>query len=171
MYLNTIKGLLQRSEWERRVVGNHCGESYKRGRNMKNIMQNKTLGFWVTLIATGVSLITSIVYLMIYSNSRYMSWESFGIMLAGVALTIVFILLKQYRFAPSVLLVTDFLSLLFYVYYIYFYISSVVTGIQFSGFPLSFFINIVLYAISLVLSIACVFMRQTVDEGGVKDEI
>ena len=62
------------------------------------------------------------------------------------------------------LLVCDFLSLLFYVYYIYFYISSVVTGIQFSGFPLEFYVNVVLYAASLVLSIACVFMRQTAEE-------
>ena len=56
------------------------------------------------------------------------------------------------------------LSLLFYVYYIYFYISSVVTGIQFSGFPLEFYVNVVLYVASLVLSIACVFMRQTAEE-------
>lgn len=131
---------------------------------MKNFLANKPLGFRVTLVATALSLVTALVYLAIYSSSRYMSWQAFGIMIAGVVLTVALIALKQERFAPSALLAGDFLSLLFYVYYIYFYISSVVTGIQFSGFPLEFFVNIALYAASLVLSIACVFMRQTVEE-------
>lgn len=131
---------------------------------MKNIMANKPLGFRVTLVAAALSLVTALVYLAIYSSSRYMSWQAFGIMIAGVVLSVVLIALKQERFAPSMLLVCDFLSLLFYVYYIYFYISSVVTGIQFSGFPLEFYVNVVLYVASLVLSIACVFMRQTAEE-------
>lgn len=131
---------------------------------MKNFLANKPLGFRVTLVAAALSLVTALAYLAIYSSSRYMSWQAFGIMIAGVVLTVALIALKQERFAPSALLVGDFLSLLFYGYYIYFYVSSVVTGIQFSGFPLEFFVNIVLYAASLVLSIACVFMRQTVEE-------
>lgn len=131
---------------------------------MKNFLANKPLGFRVTLVATALSLVTALAYLAIYSSSRYMSWQAFGIMIAGVVLTVALIALKQERFAPSALLVGDFLSLLFYGYYIYFYVSSVVTGIQFSGFPLEFFVNIVLYVASLVLSIACVFMRQTVEE-------
>ncbi|HIZ42228.1 MAG TPA: hypothetical protein H9811_06675 [Candidatus Gemmiger excrementigallinarum] len=131
---------------------------------MKNFLANKPLGFRVTLVATALSLVTALAYLAIYSSSRYMSWQAFGIMIAGVVLTVALIALKQERFAPSALLVGNFLSLLFYGYYIYFYVSSVVTGIQFSGFPLEFFVNIVLYAASLVLSIACVFMRQTVEE-------
>lgn len=131
---------------------------------MKNFMANKPLGFRVTLVTMALSLVTALGYLAIYSSSRYMSWQAFGIMVAGVAAAAVLIGLKQVRFAPSALLLGDFLSLLFYVYYIYFYISSVATGIQFSGFPLEFFVNAVLYGLSLVLSIACVFMRQTVEE-------
>lgn len=131
---------------------------------MNNFMANKTLGFRVTLVTMVLSLVTALVYLAIYSSSRYMSWQAFGIMVAGVVVAAVLIALKQVRFAPSALLLGDFLSLLFYVYYIYFYISSVATGIQFSGFPLEFFVNAVLYGLSLVLSIACVFMRQTAEE-------
>ena len=131
---------------------------------MKNFLANKPLGFRVTLVATALSLVTALAYLAIYSSSRYMSWQAFGIMIAGVVLTVALIALTQERLAPSALLVADLLPLLFYGYYIYFDVSSVVTGIQFSGFPLEFFVNIVLYAASLVLSIACVFMRQTVEE-------
>lgn len=131
---------------------------------MNNFMANKTLGFRVTLVTMVLSLVTALAYLAIYSSSRYMSWQAFGIMVAGVVVAAALIALKQVRFAPSALLLGDFLSLLFYVYYIYFYISSVATGIQFSGFPLEFFVNAVLYGLSLVLSIACVFMRQTAEE-------
>lgn len=131
---------------------------------MKNFMANKPLGFRVTLVTMALSLVTALVYMAIYSSSRYMSWQAFGIMVAGVVVAAALIGLKQVRFAPSALLLGDFLSLLFYVYYIYFYISSVATGIQFSGFPMEFFVNAVLYGLSLVLSIICVFMRQTVEE-------
>ena len=83
---------------------------------MKNFLANKPLGFRVTLVATALSLVTALAYLAIYSSSRYMSWQAFGIMIAGVVLTVALIALKQERFAPSALLVGDFLSLLFYGY-------------------------------------------------------
>ena len=131
---------------------------------MNNFMANKPLGFRVTLVTMALSVVTALVYMAIYSSSRYMSWQAFGIMVAGVVVAAALIGLKQVRFAPSALLLGDFLSLLFYVYYIYFYISSVATGIQFSGFPLEFFVNAALYGLSLVLSIVCVFMHQTVED-------
>ena len=58
---------------------------------MKNIMANKPLGFRVTLVAAALSLVTALVYLAIYSSSRYMSWQAFGIMIAGVVLSVVLI--------------------------------------------------------------------------------
>lgn len=131
---------------------------------MKTILANKPAGFRVTLAATALSLVTALVYLALYSASRYMSWQAFGIMAAGVVLTAALIVLKQERFAPSALLLGDFLALLFFVYYIYFYISSVVTGIQFSGFSAEFYVTMALFVLSLALSIASVFMRQTEEE-------
>lgn len=128
---------------------------------MKDIFRNKARGFYVTLACMALALITAIVYASTYTTSRYMSWPAFGIMLAGVALAAGMILLKLERFVPSALLVTNFLSLLLFVYYIYFYISSVVTGIQFSGFSLEFFVNIILYIATLAVSVVCVFLPQT----------
>lgn len=130
---------------------------------MKEALRNKAFGFRLTLACILFSAVTAVVYALIYSRSRYMSWAAFGVMLAGVILTAVLILLKQYRFAPAVLMTGDFLSLLLFVYYIYFYISSVATGIQFSGFPPEFFVNIAFYAVALTLSVVCVFMKQTED--------
>ncbi len=128
---------------------------------MKEIFSNKQPGFRATLACMVLSIVTAIVYAVIYSHSRYMSWAAFGVMLAGVVLTGALIVLKQYRFAPALLMTTNFISLLLFVYYIYFYISSVATGIQFSGFPPEFFVNIAFYVASLALSVACVFMKQT----------
>lgn len=130
---------------------------------MKAITDNKAPGFRMTLVCMVLSLVTMIVYTVIYSKTRFMSWESFGIILAGVILTLVLILAKQYRFAPSALMVGDFVAALFYIYHIYFYISSVATGIQFSGFPPEFFVNIAFFVVTIALSVACVFMPQTAE--------
>ena len=51
---------------------------------MNNFMANKTLGFRVTLVTMVLSLVTALAYLAIYSSSRYMSWQAFGTMVAGV---------------------------------------------------------------------------------------
>lgn len=131
---------------------------------MSDAMARRPLGFRVTLVTIAASVLTAAAYAFIYSSSRYMSWPAFGVMVAGAVLAAALIALHKERFAPAVLLVCDYLSLLLYIYYIYFYISSVATGIQFSGFPLEFFVNAGLYAASLVLSIASVFMRQTNEE-------
>ncbi len=125
---------------------------------MKEVFQNKSKGFRALLACMALSLITAIVYAATYANTRYFSAPGLGIMIAGVALAALLIALKAQRFAPALLLATNFAALLFHVYSIYFFISSVVTGIQFSGFPPEFFIVFALFGLTLVLSIACVFL-------------
>ena len=125
---------------------------------MKEVFRNKAKGFRVLLGSMGMSLVTAIAYTLFYASTRYMSWAAFGILLAGIVLSAVLILCKLHRFAPTVMLLSSFAALMFHVYYIYFFISSVVTGIQFSGFPPEFFINFALYLVTLVLSIMSVFM-------------
>lgn len=132
---------------------------------MNKAFSNKAIGFKATILAMLVSVVSIIVYAVIYSSTRYMSWPAVGIMAAGIVASFCLILTRQYRFAPAVLLAGDFIGFLFYVYYIYFYVSSVVTGIQFSGFPVGFFVNIAFMLVSVVLCVICVFMRQTPKEG------
>ena len=128
---------------------------------MKAILENRAPGFRMTLACIALSVVTLIVYTVIYSKTRFMSWETVGIIAAGVVLTLALIVLKQFRFAPALLMAADFLAVLFYIYHIYFYISSVATGIQFSGFPPEFFVNIVFLVATIALSVVCVFMPQT----------
>lgn len=125
---------------------------------MNTVFQNKASGFRATLGCIVLSAVTMVVYAIVYSSTRFMSWEGFGIMLAGIVVASGLILAKLHRFAPTVLLVTNFLALLFHIYRIYFFISSVITGIQFSGFPLDFYVNFVFMGLSLALSVACVFL-------------
>lgn len=125
---------------------------------MKNRFLNKAPGFRVLLCAIAASLVTAVAYAIIYSSTRFMSWAAFGILIGGAALALALVLCGLERFAPSVMLVASLIALMFHIYYIYFFISSVATGIQFSGFPLDFYVNFVLYGITLVLSIVCVFM-------------
>lgn len=127
---------------------------------MKEYFSDKKYGFFVTLGAMLLSLITAVVYVSIYGKTRFMSWAAFAIILVGVVGAAALIVFKLYRYAPALLLVANFVGLLLYAYYIYFFISSVAVGIQFSGFPPSFFANIVFFALTLTASVACTFMAQ-----------
>ena len=125
---------------------------------MKKLFQNKAKGYIMTCITILAAIVTDIAYAEIYSSTKYISWEGFYIIIAGVVLSTVLLVLKLQRFAPTVMMVSVFVALLFHVYYIYFYISSVMTGIQFSGFPISFFVNFVLFGCTLILSVVSVFL-------------
>ena len=131
---------------------------------MKFLTENKARGFRLTLIGIALAVLTLIEYTIVYASTRYMSWEAFWIMAAGIALCVVLILAKQYRFVPTALLASVFIAFLFYLYHIYFFISSVLVGIQFSGFPFSFYLNIACFVITLIVAIACVFLPQTEDK-------
>lgn len=128
---------------------------------MKFLTDNKARGFRLTLIGIVLAVLTLIEYTIVYSSTRYMSWEAFWILAAGIALCAVLVLAKQYRFIPSALLASVFIAFLFYIYHIYFFISSVMVGIQFSGFPFSFYLNIACFVITLIVAIICVFQPQT----------
>lgn len=125
---------------------------------MKTLFQDKAKGYILTCITILMAIVTDIAYAVIYSSTKYISWEGFCIIIAGVVLSIILYALKLHRFAPAVMMISVFVALLFHVYYIYFFISSVMTGIQFSGFPISFFVNFILFGITLILSIICVFL-------------
>ena len=128
---------------------------------MKFITDNKAPGFRLTLIGIVLALLTLVEYTCVYASTRYMSWEAFWILAAGIVLCVILIAAKQYRFVPTALLASVFIAFLYYLYHIYFFISSVAVGIQFSGFPFSFYLNIACFVITLIVAIVCVFLPQT----------
>lgn len=125
---------------------------------MNTLLKEKTSGYKMILATILMTIITLIVYVAIYRSSKYISWEGVRVLALGTVLAILLLWFRLQRFVPAVLLITSFGALLFHIYYIYFFISSVLTGIQFSGFPASFFVNFAFFGITVVMSIICVFL-------------
>ncbi len=121
-------------------------------------MSEKGAGLKVTVLGIVLALAAAVVYAATYASTRYMSWEAVGLLGVGAVLTAILLFLKQYRWAPTVLFVAVTLAIMFYVYDIYFFISSVAVGIQFSGFPPSFFVVIACFVVALAVSIAAIFV-------------
>ncbi|MBQ1490609.1 MAG: hypothetical protein IIZ39_01510 [Blautia sp.] len=120
--------------------------------------KKKGAGRAVTVLGMILALVAAGVYAAIYASTRYMSWMTVVCLVAGVLLTGLLLAFRQYRFAPTVLFVAVTVGIMFYVYHIYFFISSVVVGIQFSGFPPSFFVGIACFVVALAVSIAAIFV-------------
>lgn len=133
--------------------------------DMKEYFADKKTGFYVTLAAALISIITLIVYAVGYGRTRYMSWEAFWIVLIGIVVAAALVALKLYRFAPAVLFGANTLALCFFAYHIYFFVSSVVYGIQFSAFPPEFIASVVMFVLAIISSIVAIFMKQTDGKG------
>lgn len=127
---------------------------------MKELLANKKYGFFVTLALMLLSVVTMIVYASIYGGTRFMSWAGFWVVLAGVVVAAALILVKQERWVPALLLVTNFIGFLLYVYYIYFHVSVILVGIQSAGFPPEFFVNVVFFVVTLAVSVANIYLPQ-----------
>lgn len=127
---------------------------------MKELLANKKYGFFVTLALMLLSVVTMIVYASIYGGTRFMSWAGFWVVLAGVVVAAALILVKQERWVPALLLATNFIGFLLYVYYIYFHVSVILVGIQSAGFPPEFFVNVVFFVVTLAVSVANIYLPQ-----------
>ena len=70
---------------------------------IKRFVSNAGVGFWLSLGASVLSLITGIVYAAAYNGSNYMSWAAFAMfVLAFVAFVALSLFGVTYRFAPAV---------------------------------------------------------------------
>lgn len=127
---------------------------------LKSIFAGKSFGFYVTLATMAFSVITAVIYAVMYGNSSYISWAGVVIMLAGVLIGVVLIVLRKSKFVPAVMLVSTLVGILLYIYNIYFYVSVVIVGIQASEFSAEFFVATIMFAISFVAATACVFLPQ-----------
>ena len=131
---------------------------------IKQFLKDKAYGFYATMITFVLSILTAIVYGVGFGSTVYMSWAAFALLFVGIVVAVIFIAIKQMHIATELLLVANLLSFLLFVYNIYFFVSSVLTGIQFSGFPPQFFAVVIFYGLTLVASVACVFMPMAKKE-------
>ncbi len=131
---------------------------------MKKLMQGKSRGFCLTLALIVLSIVMAVVYAVLYSKSSYMSWKAFWAIIIGAVLALALAFTKLAKWSNAVVALGDFLGLLLYVYGIYFYVSSVMVGIQGSRFSSQFMVVTVGLAALFVLNLINVFLRQ-VKEG------
>ena len=128
---------------------------------MKKLFENKAYGYYVTLLLSVLSVATAVVYLAMYSGSRYMSTPAAILPIVGaVAAVILGFVRGGGYFANAILALCDFVALLFYIYGIYFYVSIVLVGIQASSFNSQFVICTILFAGLLIANLINVFLKQ-----------
>ncbi len=127
---------------------------------LNNYMKDKDVGFWFSASLVVFSLITAVVYAACYAGTDNINWISFALMLAAAVSGAVLIALKLYVYVPYVLAALIFLSLLFFVYGIYYYVSVVMVGIDLDNFEPQFIICAIMYILAVGASVANVFLRQ-----------
>ena len=131
---------------------------------MKNLFAGKKIGFWFTLITAALFLISAIVYLAIYNGTNYLSMQAFWLLIGGAIVSVGMLFLNLERFAPALQFGVAVLALCWYIYYIYFFISSAIYGIQYSGLPVAFFVNVIFLALALIASIVNCFLPHKAEE-------
>ena len=127
---------------------------------IKNYLKDKDVGFWFSASLILLSLLTSIVYVSCYAGTDNMNWASFAFMLLAAVSGAILIAFKQYKFAPYALGAFIFVSLLFFIYGIYYYVSVVMVGIDLDKFDPEFIVCLILYLIAFAAGIANIFLRQ-----------
>lgn len=130
----------------------------------KEIFKDKSLGFYVTLALIAATVVTTIMYAVLYNGSRYFSMPAVLVMVVGAVVALAVAFTKQAKWACVVLALADFIGLLLYVYGIYFYVSVVMVGIQASTFSWQFILCTVVFVVLLVANVVNVFLKQVKEE-------
>ena len=130
----------------------------------QKLLEGKKSGFYVTLVLIALSIVMAIVYAVLYRSSSYMSWRAFAAILVGAVLALGLGFTKLAKWSNAVVALGDFLGLLLYIYAIYFYVSSIMVGIQGSRFSWQFLVVTVGLAVLFVLNLVNVFLKQVKED-------
>ena len=127
---------------------------------MKAFFADKSRGFAMSIVVFLFSLVTAVVYIVGYSDNSDFSPPVFVVILVGAAAAVVLTVLKRYNWVSVALALGDFAALLLFIESVYFYVSVVLYGINGSAFSPAFLSSTVCLALSLVLSVANIFVKQ-----------
>ncbi len=137
----------------------------------REAFKNKPLGFWFSVGIGVFALVTAVVYVACYAGTDNMNWVSFALMLAAFIVSAVLIPLDKFvKYLPYAQALLIFLSLLFFIYGIYYYVSVVAVGIDLDHFDSEFIVCVIFFVLALGVSIANVFLRQEKEKTAVADE-
>ena len=130
-----------------------------------NVFKDRAYGFYITLLAIVLSLITAIVYVANYKNDvSFMSWLAFAMLLVGAIVGLVCAFFRIPELGQAVLGVTSLVALLFFVKFLYGYVAVVAVGIDVDGLEPRFIICSILFVLTLIASIVSIFAKQTIEQ-------
>ena len=132
---------------------------------MKELFENKPIGFIVTLASIGLALITAIVYILTFSvNDPSFNLMAFILLLVGAFASAALLAVKKVNLATYVLWIVTFVAFLFYIVGVYRYVVDVFVGIDRDHFEFHFIISTILFLLSVVGSTSTIFLKQTKEE-------
>ncbi len=126
----------------------------------KNILKNRTLGFYIGLITSIMALITSFSYALLGLNDRTFSLVVFILAILG-SLSELLILFTKYKFTTLIPLIFFGTALGIHLYHAAFPLADLYTGIKFFGGNVNYAIAFsILFAIISIGFIISNFMKQ-----------
>lgn len=129
---------------------------------IKTFLSQKRYGFYVTICASLLAIVTACVYAGLYHDYlSMMSWTAFILLLATALVSVAMTLWKYTApFAPIPVAVGALAGLLLYVDAMYNYVAVVLVGIDLAGFSASFIVTTVFVALTFVVAVANIFFGQ-----------
>ena len=127
---------------------------------MKKLLEGKRTGFYVTLVLIVLSLLLAAVYALAFRASSYMSWRAFTAIVVGAVAALALGFTGLAKWANVFVALGDFIGLLLFAYASYFYVSSVMVGIQGSRFSPQFIFVTAGLAVLFLVNLVNVFLGQ-----------
>lgn len=133
---------------------------------MKNFFQNKSVGYYVSVVTGVIALVAAIIYAVVYGNYRsnnnepVISWVAFVLLLVCFVLPILGGILKLEKFSPYGVFACGLLALVFYIYHIYYHASVLFAGIEMQDNKSSFFLLTGIMVFVFVMTIVSFFLPQ-----------
>lgn len=140
---------------------------------IKTFLSQKRYGFYVTICASVLAVITAIIYAANYHNYlAMMSWPAFVLLLVMALVSIALTFIKfTAPWAPIPVAVGALAGLLLYIKAMYNYVTVVLVGIDLSGFSAQFIICSVFVILTFVVAVANIFFPQVKEDKQIKEEV
>lgn len=128
---------------------------------IKNFFADKRFGFYVTIAAVVLGIVTASVFASFYHDyPAYMSWPAFYLMLAGAAVSCILVLIKLDDYAPYAVALTNFIGLMLYIRHIYGYVAVVAIGIDITSVSAQFTVCTILFGLAFLVGLINIFLPQ-----------
>lgn len=123
---------------------------------LKEYFSTKRHGFYLVLSTIVLAIVTIIIF-FVGVGEGYLSWVSFGCLLALVLGDLILLALKKDNFVPALNTICSGLAIAFFINACYSYVATVMTGIDIESFSMPWILTTVFSVLLFVISIITVF--------------